>query len=265
MRRRRGEATAINLFSFQDIMASVIGMVFIIVLIMAMDIIDAKSAGGAGRTPATEAEVEVLSDTLNRLSSEQSQVQTDIGQTTERLHLASGNEHQALDEVRKIEATLNALYARIRQRQVEASKTENDRRRDIDRYHRTLEDIERLNRQITDTRTRIREAQSVPRLAFIIDSHAGGLTPWLLEITESRLRVASRDGASAVLEFGGGAPGDRLQRFMAWLNSQRPETHYFVLLIKPSGADLAQELGRRLKQRKFDIGIDLLPEDWEPF
>lgn len=265
MRRRRGEAAAINLFSFQDIMASVIGMLFIVVLIMAMDIVDAKSGGAAGQTPATEAEVEVLRETLKRTSSELDQVQSEIGQATERLHLATGNEHEALDEVKKMEATLKALYTRIRDRQQEARKTEADRRRDTEKYQRTLEEIDRLNRQIAELKARLRQTLGAPRLAFIIDPHPGNLTPWLLEITDSRLRVAPRDGASAVLEFGGGTPADRLPRFMAWLDSQRPETHYFVLLVKPSGVDVAEEIQKILRQRKFEIGMDLLPEDWEPF
>jgi hypothetical protein len=57
----------------------------------------------------------------------------------------------------------------------------------------------------------------------------------------------------------------RTKQFLAWAGNQDDRTHYFVILIKPSGLLLAEELEEKLKELGFDAGSDLLPENWRAF
>lgn len=266
MRRRGGQDQVVNLFSFQDIVCSVIGMVFFVVLIMALDIVDKKASGvEAASQLATESEVQILRGRVKHLRDEITQVEADIQGLADRLNLASGDEQEALDEVKQLEATLKSLYGRIKDDQEALTKADAQKERAQAEHQRKLREIEQLSRRADELRAALKSIQSAPRLAFIIDAHPDNLEPWLLEISDSRLRVASRDGRSAVLEFGGNTPGQRQARFFDWLASQNNQTHYFVLLAKPSGVRLLVEIEKGLKAKGFDIGRDLLPEDWEPF
>jgi len=266
MTRRGGRSSPISLFAFQDIIASVIGMVFVVVLILALSIVNAKAIGEAVRLESvTEADLQTLRDRAGELEAEIRAIAADIARLTGQLDLASGDEEAALDEVKRLEATLKNLYARIREEQEAVGRADAERERIVEKYQDRLRESERLDRQLAELRTQIQTTQSRPRLAFIIDPHPDHLEPWLLEISGSRLRVASKDGTSAILEFGGESFERRKERFLAWLSSQSNRTHYFVLLIKPSGVEQSDACAKALKSRGFEIGKDLLPEDWTPF
>ena len=266
MKRRGARDQPINLFSFQDIMASVIGVVFFVVLIMALDIVEQKTSGAAVVSEtATESEVQTLRVRAKHLRDEITQVEADIQGLADRLNLASGDEQEALDEVKQLEATLKSLYERVKDDQESLTKADAQEGHAQLEHQRKLREIEQLSRRADELRAMLQSVQAAPRLAFIIDAHPDNLEPWLLEISESRLRVASRDGRSAILEFGGNTPEQRQARFFDWLASQNNQTHYFVLLAKPSGVRLLDEIEKGLKAKGIDIGRDLLPEDWEPF
>jgi len=266
MRRRGGHDEAISLFSFQDIVCSVIGMVFFVVLIMALDIVETKATGvAAASQPATESEVQALRDRTQVLRAEITKTESDIERLTGRLNLASGDEEGALDEVKRLEATLKNLYARIKQDQDTVTKTDVERQQTEKDSQQKLSQAERLARRADELRAALKTAQAAPRIAFIIDPRPDNLEPWLLEISDSGLRVASKDGRATVMEFGGASSEQRKTRFLAWVSSQSSGTHYFVLLTKPSGVNLSNDIEKELKTRGFDIGRDLLPEDWEPF
>ncbi|MBM4019650.1 MAG: hypothetical protein FJ279_04445 [Planctomycetes bacterium] len=266
MRRRGGHDQTISLFSFQDIVCSVIGMVFFVVLIMALDIVETKATGvEAVSQLATEPEVQALRQRADALREEIAKTGAEIERLTGRLNLASGDEEGALDEVKRLEATLKNLYERIRQDQETIAKADAERQKTEAERQQKLKESERLARRADELRAQLKTAQAMPRIAFIIDPRPDNLEPWLLEISDSHLRVASKDGRGTVLEFGGTTSEQRKMRFLAWVSSQSNQTHYFVLLTKPSGVRLSDEIEKEMKTRGFDIGRDLLPEDWEPF
>ena len=266
MKRRGGRSSPISLFAFQDIIASVIGMVFVVVLIMALSIVNAKAVSEAVRLESiTDSDLQTLRERASESEAEIRAIAADIVRLTGQLDLASGDEEVALDEVKRLEATLKNLYARVREEQDAVGQADAERQRIVEKYEDRLRESQRLDRQLAELRTRIQTTELRPRLAFIIDPHPDDLEPWLLEISGSRLRVASKDGTSAILEFGGESFERRKERFLAWLSSQSNRTHYFVLLIKPSGIEQADECGKILKSKGYDIGKDLLPEDWAPF
>jgi hypothetical protein len=241
-------------------------MVFFVVLIMALDIVETKATGvEAASQLATESEVQALRDRAKVLREEIAKTEAEIERLTGRLNLASGDEEGALDEVKRLEATLKNLYARIRQGQEAAAKTDAEKQETEKEYQQKLKEVARLARRADELRAALKTAQAAPRIAFIIDPRPDNLEPWLLEISDSRLRIASKDGRATVMEFGGASSEQRKTRFLAWVSSQSSQTHYFVLLTKPSGVRLSDEIEKELKTRGFDIGRDLLPEDWEPF
>ncbi|MFO8014133.1 MAG: hypothetical protein R6X20_12605 [Phycisphaerae bacterium] len=266
MKRRGRRSSPISLFAFQDIMASVIGMVFIVVLVMALDIVHAKTTGAAiDWQDVTDADVQRLQARVEELNEQVREAKADIQRLSDRLDLASGDEVAALDKVKRLEATLKSLYERIREGQETLEQSDTVTARLVREAHEAKQQADRLDDRIDDLREQLKSARAAPRLAFIIDPHPDRLQPWLLEVSGSSLRVASKDGSSVVMEFRGASAEQRKARFLAWLSTQSPSTHYFVLLVKPTGVVLSDELQRTLRDRGFDIGKDLLPADWNPF
>jgi len=266
MKRRGKRSSPISLFAFQDIMASVIGMVFIVVLVMALDIVHAKATGAAvDWQDVTDADMQRLQTRVDELNQQIRDAKANIECLSARLDLASGDEVEALDKVKRLEATLKSLYERIREGQETVERSDRETARLLDEAREAQQEAERLDERVDDLRDRLKSARATPRLAFIIDPHPDRIEPWLVEISGSSLRVASKDGSSVVMEFRGTSAGQRKERFLAWLSTQSPRTHYFVLLVKPTGVLLSDVLEQTLKDRGFDIGKDLLPAYWNPF
>lgn len=266
MKRRGSRSSPISLFAFQDIMASVIGMVFIVVLVMALDIVHAKATGAAvDWQDVTDADVQRLQTRVEELQRQAREAKADIQRVSARLDLASGDEVTALDKVKRLEATLKSLYERIREGQQTVEQSDSETARLLRETHEAKQQADRLDERIHSLREQLKSARGAPRLALIIDPHPDRLEPWLLEVSGSSLRVASKDGSSVVMEFRGVSAEQRKARLLAWLSTQSPRTHYFVLLVKPGGVALSDELEQTLKGRGFDIGKDLLPADWNPF
>jgi hypothetical protein len=101
-------------------------------------------------------------------------------------------------------------------------------------------------------------------VAYIIDD-VTQREPWLVEVSKKLIRVAAKDGKSAVMTFAAGTAVSRKAKFLGWTKSKSSQKHYFVLLIKPSGIEQAGEIENALKKKGFRTGKDLLPETWEPF
>ena len=264
MKRRRNEGEAISLFSFQDIMASVIGMLFFVVILMSLSIVsDVSPAASAGKSAA---DVSLLRTRAQQLRDESSAMEARIAGTSERLIQATALDPQAtLAELKQMQANLSALYKTIGQEDStlrDMLARAEPKRRDIEDKQKRLQEV---RGQIGQCKEKLQGLQSAPRLAFIIDAHPDRLEPWLLEVSKDRLRVGAKDGRSSVVEFRAGTARERMKLFLAWAGNQDQKAHYFVILLKPSAVRQLGQFQENLGKMGFDIGLDLLPEKWEPF
>ena len=268
MRRRRNEAQTISLFSFQDIMASVIGMLFFVVILLSLSIVTEVLPASADPSPSQRpADMASLRTKAQELRSERSALEQRIARTSERLIQATalGPPTRVLAELKQMHSNLSDLYKTIGQEETSLQSMTaqaGPKRRGIREQRKRLQEVKS---KIAQSTLKLKRRQSAPRLAFIIDEHPDRLEPWLLEISKDRIRVRGRDGGSFVIEFRAKTSQERLKLFLAWAKNQDPKTHYFVILLKPSAVSLLGGFQRNLGKMLFDIGLDLLPEKWEPF
>ena len=266
MRRRRNDGETISLFSFQDIMASVIGMLFFVVILMSLSIVTEVSPA-ADPSPRKDApDVSMLRTQVQQLRDELSALEARIASTSEKLIQATALDPQAtLAELKQMQANLAALYKTIGEEEAtlqEMQARAEPKRKDIEAKKQRLQEVKD---QIAQSKEKLQGLQSAPRLAFIIDAHPDRLEPWLLEVSKDRIRVGAKDGGSSVVEFRAKTAGDRLSLFLAWAKNQDHKTHYFVILLKPSAVEQLADIQESLRKMGFEIGLDLLPEKWEPF
>lgn len=264
MKRRGRHSNTISLFAFQDVMASVIGILFFVVLLMALDIVN-RGVSAAEAMEVRPSDLEALRAEADRLQSEIERTRKNLSRAAQRVTLVSLGDRGILREVHESKQKLNAQHeailerrkanARLSARIESKGKEVTDKRKRLDDVK---SDLERL-------REELKSAKSVPNIAFIIDDWRDNLEPWLVEVSGDDLRVAAKDGSSAVFRFRGKSQAARRQQFLAWAKSQDSRSHYMVLLIKPPGMSDAHELHRALRRMGFQIGTDLLPEKWQAF
>ena len=262
--RRRGARNTSSLFAFQDVMASLIGIMFFIVILMALDIVDQY-------TPVAEADIVdgdpivKLRARLKELTELKIRLEQGITSATEKLNVASAfTDEQLLESVQMMHKELLYLHAKVEQVEKGLADIESKNAGIKKKIAASQIEIRGLDEEIAKLKARARAKRALPRVAYIIDEITQR-EPWLVEVTGKSIRVAAKDGKSAVTTFAADTAAARRAKFLAWTKSKSSLKHYFVLLIKPSGIEQARGLTAALKIKGFSTGKDLLPETWEPF
>jgi len=267
MKRRGRRSVPFSLFAFQDIMASVIGIVFLIVLIMALSITD-QAAGGQdvpGNIPSP-AEMRLLREKMAQQEQEVAQLEQEMRRLEEEIDSISPSEDaKRIRKIRRLSAKLEILHEAIeRGSQSHANLIARRNKKRLEARQKGRE-VTSLKRRLAALQKELSSKRHAPNVVYIVARRGDALEPWLLEVSDKLLRVASKD-TSSVLEFAARSFETRKREFLEWAARQSSRTHYFVALIKPSGVRQAyEELLPELKKKGFDLGRDLLPEQWRPF
>ena len=259
--RRRRTREEVSLFAFQDVMAAVVGILFFVVLLVALSIVETPAAA----EPDPQERIEAARARRSELDQEIEQLRRRIGELNRALAASGASPQGAVGELHALHGTLSALHESIR-RALEARQVLEERAAAADaEVAPTRARLRTVEGELAETLEAERVARSAPRVTYLLDRGPGTPEPWLVELTSTAITVASEDGASALFEFGGPDTETRRQRFLGWARTQDPARQYFVLLIKPSALQLAEELQSQLKELGFQIGTDLLPSSWDPF
>jgi len=262
--RRRGARNTSSLFAFQDVMASLIGIMFFVVILMALNIVDQYTPVAEADTVDGQSIVE-LQVRLKELTELKIRLEQGITSATEKLNVASAfTDEQLLESVQTMHKELLYLHAKVEQTEAGLADIESKNKSIKKKIAASQIEIRGLDEEIAKLKARAKAKRSLPRVAYIIDESTQK-EPWLVEVSGKSIRVASKDGKSAVMTFAAGTAVARRAKFLAWTKSKSSLKHYFVLLIKPSGIEQARGLTAVLKIKGFSSGKDLLPETWEPF
>jgi len=262
MRRRRIDTNTVSLFSFQDIMASVIGILFFCVLLMALDIVNqAPRAASSEDDPETR-----LMEKVRTAKAALAEFAKHTDGLAQRLDRLSQTDPEALRKrVQQLQAKLSAKYAALQaagDTANGAARQAQQRRAELEEKQKELDDLEK---RLAAAKAQLDAPGSGPKLSFIIDDREDRLEPWLVEVTATAFRVAERNPRGTFMEFRSKTDNQRLDLFRSWLQTQDNSERYIVILVKPSGAAIAHSLERELPTLGFQIGVELLPEDWIPF
>ena len=263
MRRRGRHKSVISLFAFQDVMASVIGILFFLVLLMSLDIVD-QQAPAASIEIVTAEDYGELQDETNNLRETLEYFQEEIEKIVSDTNLASIGDEQIFNKVTSSYDTLTMIYGSIEEQQKQILSWENKSKKQKHEYNDALGRIQQLEPKLVRLRGQLRLAESRPPIAYIIDRDDPA-EPWLLELTDKAIRVAASDGFTTVLEFTADTFVTRKLQFLDWARSQNSSTHYCVILKKPSGLRYAGEIEKGIKELGFEIGTDLVPEEYMLF
>lgn len=244
MRRRGSSENPVNLFSFQDVMASIIGVLFLVVMLLALGIVDTPAA--ATDSPSV--------DQLNQALLEAQNKKTRL---EDKLSSISVNRHDLKDDIERLQTRYRlALQSteRIGQEQQQAKAHQEHTNKKIKQQD---QHIVRMKDEQEMLKAELRKQQSLPRVAYIIEQDTSGLEPFLVEIGKT-IRTSAKDGRSHSVQF-------RNEReFQQWVsNTKDPSKHRFVLLLKPSGISKYGNISFYLFRNNFRIGLDLLPEAWQ--
>lgn len=257
MGRRRGGAPPISLFSFQDIITSVTGIMILVTLMMAVELAMRPQKTKAV-VPMSTAHVEVLRTTMAEAAKEVEQLRARHERGTQALKevaAISASELQA--EARELERILERLQREaneleqkkqdVQNRKEAADKNKVDREADRRKTDELVEKIKEMEEQLAKLKQQNRVVYN--------PAPGSSKSAWLVEIAGNRVLAAELEKPEKPQVFD---QPTRLADFLAWARGRDRRREYFVLLVKPSGIEAFTQIHVQLKQAGFDLGFDLL-------
>ncbi len=265
MSRRGRGGTPISLFSFQDIITSVTGIMILVTLFLALEVIRRKEGSPQQRT-------KVLTEELVQASAQATRVKSTLEgnrRQIEQLRSAlAGNESQLLESV-KVDADevsrklrdldeLNKLMAgELTQSEARRKQTEKDleemlaREADKQTDKQTLEQLAQKVKERIDELKKLRQANRV----IFNPTQGDSKTPWLVELSATGILSAQLGKKEKPQSFSTAAA------FKSWAAKRSKVGEYFVLLVKPSTVEKFLDTRQALETQGFDVGFDLLRDD----
>lgn len=278
MARRSGRRQdPVSLFAFQDIITSVTAIMILLVLILTLEFVTRSQQEGVSADDRRVAghlreAVATLARRANLMAAEVAETQA---AATRAAGFAAADVQRRRDEAIRqttiMKAEINLLEAKIRtaegdRRAAEASLVKQASRtgastvEDVTALEERVREIDEANRaerrRQDDARARPRAPES-PRLVFN-PAHGETRQPLLVEIASDGLTLLS---ASSEANRRFPALGlTASPQFNAWLAKLNKQTHYVVLIVRPSGAGYYGPTHSAVRAAGVDVGTELVPE-----
>jgi len=256
---RRGRTTPpITLFSFQDIVTSVVGTIILVTLMLILELLHRRLSPGVEGAAASAA---ALRHAVQDAEHEIQNLEVHLGRKGEWVQelAQSSPEQLSRDRVvvqRQMEGLATELNLLIRQhkriRDEEAKLQALELERESDR--RRLARLQATARTLHDQLDRIRREDYL-----VYNPPAGtGKRAWLVDVSAERFAISPLGHAGENLAFEERIVGRRIAAFSNWARKRNPEEEYFVLLIRPTAVTSFDVLRTNLERMGFEIGFDVV-------
>lgn len=254
--RRRSQDNPFSLFSFQDIITGLCGIIIFLVLIMLVDIVTRRIAGSVPTMEMSASDKEQLAREIDELKRKSEDLLAQI--RAKRNAAAAGlpeEERRVLEEklkgLREKVASEKAASARGAER-TEAAKVENEK---------ASKSIDELNEKIETLRSRLETLKQSNRVT-LIPEEGFSKKPLYLILSANEVEIASSSpGVSATGKFRGDAASVRA--VVRQLGNVDKTRYCIVIMARPDGFERMEMFASKLRDAGFDVGRDPVEQDAE--
>lgn len=252
MGRRKGNSVPFTLFAFQDIITSVTGIILLITMMMAVELVqNMQRAASAPQEQKSSAVEQTLRGAIQDNTQEIVRLERMLEETTtirfdaDALRRRLANLSAATAELEKQTTRIEATQQEIEQRRTQLAEQSKEL---------TPESIEKLAQEQREMAQQIEAMRQSNRIIFNRPEGAAK-SPWLVELNADRILAAEMGASRAPQTFAGVAD------FLTWVGGQNNGAIYFVILVKPDSIETFAVLREELQDRQFEVGYDLLRAD----
>ncbi len=260
-RGRRGSHSApVSLFSFQDIITSVMGVLLFVVLLMATQTAVVAEAVVTGTVAGSG---ESLAQTLAALD----QQLEEIRQQTASLggHVARSRTAGDMSDVVEARSHLARVYEDVvttedsLRAEFSALKTATGAGEDGAEVLALVQD---RDQNVALLKGELDALRMNKRLTYIARQDYAK-QPLVVEVAGDSIRFAgSPDAEEPALTLTHSQSAERVRALMTLLRDFPTDSYYVLLVCKPSGIPAYDGIRSAVSERGFNIGTDVIPEDW---
>jgi hypothetical protein len=243
----------ISLFSFQDLITSLSGILILLVLLMAVDVAVRKA-----RPRATRPSQEVVPD-VERLRQTVASLKEQVAAKKQTMVAASSQDAvAAAEQMTDAERQNAALQDRADRLRAEETALEADLAAERAAAAVRSREMEPLRENLAKLREALAKEIENDRRVFYIPEEGVAKTPIVVECSGSSIRLGfiNRNIDPMVMT----PTSSGFKAFIQLVGKYSPEREYFVFMIKPSGVDYWETLRQAAFSAGFDVGHDALEE-----
>jgi len=258
MARRGRSRSPFSLFSFQDIITCVSGIIILITLMLAIELSQRKQDSPQ---IATTNLVEKLREAIAEAQLEVARLDAELKQAATDTPEASGLSVDALQHdlfaVNEQIKSLEAEIASLRNQEVAVTKT--DEKLQAKRFDREKQNAKKAAEELRakDLDEQLRQVRKQNRL-FYNSRSADGKQVWLIQIEANQVLVAPVGTQAPAKVFSQRFAMLRHAAFADWLTHRSANADFFFLLVRSEGTAEFANLRELLIKHRFTIGFDLL-------
>ena len=254
-RMRRTSEQPLSLFSFQDIITSVTGVMILLTLLLSIELIQRVVSSAPQQTKLqVTASTQSIEEMKAEIDDLQSKLQSSgvLPKDLPSLDAAALKEkrlqlEEANDQLRR---EVTELTERLDQKRGEVVSAETTSAAE---QQRLAEEIAQLEQAATEAKEKLDSINSSNRIFF--KKEPGGKETWIVEVTASGLQAAKIGVAAKPQQFA------TVQSFAKLLKSLDSGATAFYLIVKPEGELLFEEVKESVRNAGFDVGFNVVATD----
>lgn len=254
--RKRSGGSPVSLFSFQDIITGLCGLLILFVLIMIIDLVVRRDAPDE-TLPDSREQIEQVEAETEALRKELARIAQELAEARRKRSLAVSDEQLAKSEevLSGKDRELANLLA-----EVKALETRLEKARDAnEKSRKRLQEMELAKRNLEDSLAKLKRRNGIT----LIPERGNLKSPVYVVLGRDKAQVcAPLDKNDRMVEVAtrNGRFNDALEKA---LKRYDPSTHTVVVLVRPSGVEWMDLAVYAAKGLRFAVGRDPLEEDVE--
>lgn len=267
MGRKRDQSSPISLFSFQDIITCVIGIMVLIVLIMILELLSRTE----NATPPPEQIIEAPSDTKkiqNKvvfLEEEISKIKQKLEKSKNSLdQISEMSPNNIKEQTKTMENELKEKRKLLTDLRIKLKNVEKENEKIIS----IVNNVEKLQQEKDNLQENISEMEKYladmilnKRVNYVAEITVDQKHPFLVECLRDKIITASIVDGEKSRIFDNPNESKRLTEFIEWVKSKDEDMEYFLVLIKPSCIKTGNKIIGLIKNEGYDVGFDPIEED----
>lgn len=255
MRRiRRAHANPISLFSFQDIITAVTGIIILLALLMVVELAKRPFQSRTTAPDPSQHAQDELRQLEERIASMRTLIDSSTAFTNDVASLPGAQIQRTEQDIRKEIAALEAAIAQLG----------DDERRTIseaDLQDAGLASKEALLTSLQDKNQQLKRqldsARRSNQVVYSTDPKASK-SAWLVDLRADRIEVGRPKREGIDKTFSSRFDDDA---FIEWAKQKDRHGEYFVLLVRPDAIRVYEHVSASLRDAGFSLGFDLIDAD----
>ena len=272
MARKGSEGSAISLFSFQDIITSITGIMFLVVLLLVLMMITSKVPTAKDNNKSNEnvkelqKELAELKNKLQALRDSQKKIDKEIDDlkklSPEEIRKRK-LELQKILQVDQVKLDTLTSSLKLKEDQYKQLQTElQDLDKSVTHRKKLIEDLkkqfEELNKVIKAKETNRQQRTRV--MKYVVHSNSAK-QPVLAELDKDGIRFMILDDKKVIDLRRPDRAMESLSLMAMELQKLDPSRIYFSIAVKPGGFKYVIQLLEIMKNNNFERGTEILPDD----